>query len=109
MNGILLTSSQAGPKSSYEEIARDSFRVVSCYFFIEIRAFDLHGKEKAIVREKRIQIAELSGVDIETANKEDLEDLSGFPFDTAIPQEQRAAKRRTEVQIHLVFVWERWV
>lgn len=41
---------------------------------------------------KRIPISELASVDIEAVNKEDLVDVSGFTFDTTVPQEQRAAK-----------------
>lgn len=37
-------------------------------------------------------IAELAAVDIETANKEDLADVSGIVFDSAVPQERRAAR-----------------
>jgi len=41
---------------------------------------------------KRIPITELANVDIETVNKDDLVDVSGFTFDNTIPQEQRAAR-----------------
>ncbi len=41
---------------------------------------------------KRIPISELANVDIEAVNKEDLVDVSGFTFDTTVPQEQRAAE-----------------
>lgn len=41
---------------------------------------------------KRIPISELASVDIEAVNKEDLVDVSGFIFDTTVPQGQRAAK-----------------
>lgn len=41
---------------------------------------------------KRIPISELASVDIEAVNKEDLVDVSGFTFDTTVPQEQRAEK-----------------
>ncbi len=40
---------------------------------------------------KRISILELANIDIETVNKEDLVDVSGFTFDNTVPQEQRAA------------------
>jgi len=42
--------------------------------------------------QKRIPITELANVDIETVNKDDLVDVSGFTFDNTIPQEQRAAR-----------------
>lgn len=41
---------------------------------------------------KRIPISELADINIETVNKEDLADLSGFTFDPAVPQEERAAR-----------------
>lgn len=47
---------------------------------------------------KRIPISELANVDIESVNKEDLVDVSGFTFDTAVPMEQRAAKIIAEVK-----------
>jgi hypothetical protein len=42
--------------------------------------------------QKRIPITDLANVNIETINKEDLVDVSGFTFDTSVPQEQRAAR-----------------
>lgn len=42
--------------------------------------------------QKRIPITDLASVNIETVNKEDLVDVSGFTFDTSVPQEQRAAR-----------------
>jgi hypothetical protein len=42
--------------------------------------------------QKRIHITELASVDIETVNKEELVDVSGFAFDNSVPQEQRAAR-----------------
>lgn len=42
--------------------------------------------------QKRIPITDLASVNIETINKEDLVDVSGFTFDTSVPQEQRAAR-----------------
>lgn len=47
---------------------------------------------------KRIPISELYNVDIDAVNKEDLVDVSGFVFDTTVPQEQRAAKVIAAVQ-----------
>jgi len=47
---------------------------------------------------KRISISELANVDIETVNKEDLVDVSGFSFDTTVPQEQRGSKVITAVK-----------
>ncbi len=41
--------------------------------------------------QKRISITELASVDIETVNKADLVDVSGFTFDNTVPQEERAA------------------
>ncbi len=41
--------------------------------------------------QKRIPITELASVDIETVNKADLVDVSGFTFDNTVPQEERAA------------------
>lgn len=41
---------------------------------------------------KRIPITELASVNIDTVNKEDLVDVSGFTFDNSVPQEQRAAR-----------------
>lgn len=41
---------------------------------------------------KRISITELASVNIDTVNKEDLVDVSGFTFDNSVPQEQRAAR-----------------
>jgi hypothetical protein len=41
---------------------------------------------------KRIPITELASVNIDTINKEDLVDVSGFTFDNSVPQEQRAAR-----------------
>ena len=41
---------------------------------------------------KRIPISELATVNIETVNKDDLVDVSGFTFDNTVPQEQRAAR-----------------
>ncbi|MDR1701856.1 MAG: hypothetical protein LBR56_03660 [Sporomusaceae bacterium] len=40
----------------------------------------------------RKQLTKLAAVNIETVNKEDLVDVSGFTFDNAVPQEQRAAR-----------------
>lgn len=42
--------------------------------------------------QKRIPITDLASVNIEKVNKEDLVDVSGFTFDTSVPQEQRAAR-----------------
>lgn len=42
--------------------------------------------------QKRIPITDLASVNIETINKEDLVDVSGFTFDISVPQEQRAAR-----------------
>ena len=42
--------------------------------------------------QKRIPITELANIDIETVNKDDLIDVSGFTFDNSVPQEQRAAR-----------------
>ncbi|PWJ48066.1 DUF6870 family protein [Faecalicatena contorta] len=42
--------------------------------------------------QKRIPITNLASVNIETANKEELVDVSGFAFDNTVPQEQRAAR-----------------
>ena len=42
--------------------------------------------------QKRIPITDLASVNIETINKDDLVDVSGFTFDTSVPQEQRAAR-----------------
>ncbi len=42
--------------------------------------------------QKSIPITDLASVNIETVNKEDLVDVSGFTFDTSVPQEQRAAR-----------------
>lgn len=42
--------------------------------------------------QKRIPITDLASVNIETVNKADLVDVSGFTFDTSVPQEQRAAR-----------------
>lgn len=42
--------------------------------------------------QNQIHVTELAGVDITTVNKEDLVDVSGLTFDTAIPKEQRAAQ-----------------
>lgn len=42
--------------------------------------------------QKRIPITDLASVNIETVNKEDMVDVSGFTFDTSVPQEQRAAR-----------------
>ncbi len=42
--------------------------------------------------QKRISITELESVNIESVNKEDLVDVSGFTFDNSVPQEQRAAR-----------------
>jgi hypothetical protein len=39
---------------------------------------------------QRIPITELASVNIDTVNKEDLVDMSGFIFDSTIPQERRA-------------------
>lgn len=41
---------------------------------------------------RTVPIHELASVNIESVNKQDLIDVSGFSFDTAIPQEQRAAQ-----------------
>lgn len=41
---------------------------------------------------RHIPISELANIDIATVNKEDLVDVSGLAFDTAVPQEQRADK-----------------
>lgn len=41
---------------------------------------------------KRIPITELASINIDTVNKEDLVDVSGFTFDNSVPQEQRAAR-----------------
>jgi len=40
----------------------------------------------------RIPITELASINIDTVNKEDLVDMSGFVFDNTVPQEQRAAR-----------------
>lgn len=42
--------------------------------------------------QKQVPITELASVNIETVNKDDLVDVSGFTFDNTIPQEQRAAR-----------------
>lgn len=42
--------------------------------------------------QKRIPITDLASVNIEKVNKENLVDVSGFTFDTSVPQEQRAAR-----------------
>ncbi|MBS6956722.1 MAG: hypothetical protein KH230_26340 [Enterocloster asparagiformis] len=42
--------------------------------------------------QNQIRVAELAGVDITAVNKEDLVDVSGLIFDTAVPKEQRAAQ-----------------
>ncbi len=42
--------------------------------------------------QKRIPITDLANVNIDAVNKEDLVDVSGFTFDTSVPQEQRAAR-----------------
>jgi len=42
--------------------------------------------------QKRVTITELASVNIETINKEELVDVSGFTFDNTIPQEERAAR-----------------
>lgn len=42
--------------------------------------------------QKRIPITDLANVNIETVNKEELVDVSGFTFDNTVPQEQRAAR-----------------
>lgn len=39
-----------------------------------------------------IPIAELAKVNIETINKDELVDMSGFTFDTKIPQAERAGQ-----------------
>ena len=39
---------------------------------------------------KRIPISELASVDIEAVNKEDLVDVSGFTFDTTVPQRRKS-------------------
>lgn len=41
---------------------------------------------------KRVLISELARVDIGAVRKEDLVDVSGFTFDTTIPQEKRAER-----------------
>lgn len=41
--------------------------------------------------QKRIPISELASVDIETVNKADLVDVSGFSLDNTVPQAERAA------------------
>lgn len=42
--------------------------------------------------QKRIPITDLARVNIEMVCKEELVDVSGFTFDTAVPQEERAAR-----------------
>ena len=42
--------------------------------------------------QKRIPISQLAGVNIDAVNKEDLVDVSGFTFDTTVPQNKRAAR-----------------
>lgn len=42
--------------------------------------------------QNQIKLSELADVDITAVNKEDLVDVSGLTFDTAIPREQRAAQ-----------------
>lgn len=42
--------------------------------------------------QKRIPITDLARVNIEVVSKEELVDVSGFTFDTAVPQEERAAR-----------------
>lgn len=42
--------------------------------------------------QKRILITDLAKVNIEVVSKEELVDVSGFTFDTAVPQEERAAQ-----------------
>ena len=41
---------------------------------------------------KLIPILELANVNIDTVNKDNLVDVSGFTLDNTIPQEQRAAR-----------------
>ena len=41
---------------------------------------------------RRIPIMELADVNIETVDKEDLVDVSGFTFDNSVPQAERAAR-----------------
>lgn len=47
---------------------------------------------------KRISISELANINIETVNKTDLVDVSGFTFDNTVPQEQRAERIIAAVQ-----------
>ncbi len=42
--------------------------------------------------QKSIPITDLARVNIEVVSKEELVDVSGFTFDTAVPQEERAAR-----------------
>jgi hypothetical protein len=65
---------------------------LSIFFIGQSEKFiHIEGRGRKLMQQ-RIPITELASVNIDAVNKEDLVDVSGFTFDTTVPQDKRAAR-----------------